>query len=234
MNSPANQFLELFPCIDSLWLGEGFNYNESPDYWLVEVSGIPYGLFGEMLQGGGNPWRGMVYGMTNRLGWSGDPRPFWKLWDSFGIQDARMIGYWDASCPVKTGRDDVLATAYVRHGKTLVAIGSWAPHEVDFKLAIDFKALGLDPAKTTLYAPPIAGVQTRATFKPSDALKVDPGRGWLLILEERSPKPPAAFVPFPDRKLLAHDRFQGKTLAKDWTKRQSKQLRTELRRAAAG
>ena len=37
------------------------------NYWLVEIAGIPYGLFGEMLQGGGNPWRGMLFGMTGRL-----------------------------------------------------------------------------------------------------------------------------------------------------------------------
>jgi hypothetical protein len=32
MNSPANQYMELFPYINSLWLGEDYNYNESPDY----------------------------------------------------------------------------------------------------------------------------------------------------------------------------------------------------------
>ena len=83
MNNCANQYLELFPCIDSLWFGEGFNYDEPPDYWMVEAAGIPYGLFGEMM-GSGNPWRGMVYGMTNRLGWGGNPRSLWKLWDEFG------------------------------------------------------------------------------------------------------------------------------------------------------
>ena len=127
MNNPASCHLELLPYINSLWFGEGFNYNESPDYWLVEMSGIPYGLTGEMLQDGGNRWRGMIYGMTTRLGWSGDPRPIWKCWDDFGIDKARMIGYWDPSCPVKTGRHDVLATAYVRQGKTLVLGGELGP-----------------------------------------------------------------------------------------------------------
>jgi len=36
------------------------------DYWLTEVSGIPFGLMGEMLQDGGHPYRGMLYGMTAR------------------------------------------------------------------------------------------------------------------------------------------------------------------------
>jgi len=86
LNNIVNQHLEHLPYIDSLWLGEGFNYDEAPEYWLVELSGLPFGLYGEML-GVGNPWRGMVYGMSNRLPYGGgDPRGLWKVWDSFGIQ----------------------------------------------------------------------------------------------------------------------------------------------------
>jgi hypothetical protein len=79
-----NLYMDLLPYLDLVWIGEGRDYNRMPDYWLVEVSGIPYGLPGQMLEGGGNPWRGMVYGMTNRAGWwKGDnpPTPIWKFWD---------------------------------------------------------------------------------------------------------------------------------------------------------
>jgi hypothetical protein len=183
-SNPASSHLELMPYINSLWFGEMFNYNESPDYWLVEMSGIPYGLTGEMLQDGGNRWRGMLYGMTARLGWSGDPRPIWKLWDDFGIDKARMIGYWDPSCPVKTGRSDILATAYVREGKTLVSVASWAAKKEPVKLQVDWKVLGLDPAKTTCTAPEIKDFQAAAKFSPSAEIPVEPGRGWLLILRE--------------------------------------------------
>ncbi|MGH7658471.1 MAG: glycoside hydrolase domain-containing protein, partial [Gemmatimonadales bacterium] len=69
--SSANLYLEHFPYIDRLWFGEYFDYNSSPAYWLTEMSGIPFGVMGEMLQDGGNPWRGMVFGMTNRLPWAG-------------------------------------------------------------------------------------------------------------------------------------------------------------------
>jgi hypothetical protein len=181
-SNPASSHLELLPYIDSLWFGEFFNYNESPDYWLVEMSGIPYGLTGEMLQDGGNRWRGMIYGMTTRLGWSGDPRPIWKLWDDFGIDKTRMIGYWDPSCPVKTGHRDILATAYVREGKTLVSVASWAAKKESVRLQIDWKSLGLDPAKATCTAPAIQDFQPAATFSPSGEISVEPGRGWLLIL----------------------------------------------------
>ena len=110
----------------------------------------------------------MVYGMTNRLGWGGDPRAIWKLWDDFGIQDSRMIGYWDPACPVKTDRKDVLATAYVKQGKTLISLASWAPEPDDVKLTIDWHALGLDPAKVALYAPALPKIQVAALFRPTE------------------------------------------------------------------
>ncbi len=106
-------YLEHFPYLTRLWFGEYFDYErESPDFYLTEVSGIPFGLMGEMLEGGGNPWRGMVYGMTNRLPWTdnSDPRPLWKAWDAFGMEGTRMVGYWVASSPVKPSHRDVRAT----------------------------------------------------------------------------------------------------------------------------
>ena len=42
-------FMELYPYYDGLWHGEGFNANASPEYMLVEMSGIPFGLMSEML-----------------------------------------------------------------------------------------------------------------------------------------------------------------------------------------
>jgi hypothetical protein len=141
---------------------------------------------GEMLQHDGNPWRGMLFGMTNRLGWSpgSDPRGLWKLWDAFGIEQADMVGWWVDDTPVKTDRADVLATSYVRKGKkTLVALASWAPEKTSVKLAIDWKALGLSSGKATLVATSIDGFQPAATFKPGDAITVEPGKGWLLVIE---------------------------------------------------
>ncbi|MEP7347885.1 MAG: glycoside hydrolase domain-containing protein, partial [Gemmatimonadaceae bacterium] len=134
--SSANLYLEHFPFLNRLWFGEYFDYDSKPDYWLVELSGIPFGLMSEMLEKGGNPWRGMTFGMTNRMPWSGDPSPIWKAWDDFGMEQSRMIGWWSPAAPVKTGNEDVLATTYVRAGKALVALASWAPESVNVKLTI--------------------------------------------------------------------------------------------------
>jgi hypothetical protein len=182
LSNCATQYLEHFPYIDSLWFGEGFDYDESPDFWLIEISGIPFGLYSEMLQNNGNPWRGMVYGMTNRLGWGGDPRNIWKLWDEFGIKDAQMIGYWDKNCPVKTDHDSVLATVYRKDGKSLISLASWAKEPVTCKLQIDWNMLGLDSNKAILHAPAIDGFQPSTTFKPTDEISLEPGRGWLIMV----------------------------------------------------
>jgi hypothetical protein len=182
--SSANLYLEHFPYLNRLWFGEYFDYDSAPEYWLVEISGIPFGLLGEMLQDGGNPWRGMIYGMTNRLPWSGqDPSRLWKVWDEFGIGEARMIGYWSAECPVRAGHPDVLATAYVRKGKVLISVASWAPDPVKCRLEIDWKSLGIDGSRARLRAPAILGFQPEAGFAPEEPVPVEPGKGWLLILE---------------------------------------------------
>lgn len=178
----ANLYLEHFPFLDRLWFGEYFDYDSPPDFWLVEMSGIPFGLMGEMLQDGGNPWRGMLYGMTSRLPWSGDPGPIWKVWDDFGIQGSRMVGYWVPDCPVRTDHPRVLATAYVKPGTTLIALASWSQERDSCRLLLDWKSLGLDPRRSTLRAPAVKDFQAAAHFPPGQPIPVEPGRGWLIIL----------------------------------------------------
>ena len=175
----TNIFMAYFPYMDSIWFGEGFNYNDKPDYWLIEVAGIPFGLWGEML-GRDNPWRGMIYGMSNRLGWGGDPRGIWNIWDEFEIQDSRMIGYWEKDCPVSTQRDDILATVYVKKDKALISIASWAAEPVDVRLSIDWEKLGIKPGP--LHAPAIEKFQEERTSSPTDKISVPPGKGWLLMV----------------------------------------------------
>jgi hypothetical protein len=150
---------------------------------LVEISGIPFGQTGEMLQDGGNPWRGMVYGMTGRLPWAGDPRPLWQAWDAFGIAESRMIGFWVENRPVKVDRPDVLATSYVRSGRTMVALASWAKERVDVKLAIDWPALGLEPGAAALTARAIENFQPARTFAAGEPIPVEPGKGWLIVIQ---------------------------------------------------
>ena len=197
------KYMEHLPYIDSLWLGEGYWYQRdyaTPANWLMEISGLPFGLSNEMLQNGGNPWKGMLYGMMNR-----NPgglryryqKPLWDIWDSFGIQDAQMIGYWDKMCPVRTSHPDIKATVFVKKDKVMIAMASWATTVVNCQLKIDFKALTLDPKTTKLHAPQILDLHPKHPkammcpthyqehekwFNPSDNIPVEPNKGWLLIL----------------------------------------------------
>jgi hypothetical protein len=187
--SSANLYLEHLPFVDRLWFGEYFDYDSPPDYWLVEVSGLPFGLMSEMLEKGGNPWRGMLFGMTSRLPWAGDPRPLWKAWDAFGLAGSRMKGWWVPDPPVRTDRPGVLATTYLKpagprgSGRALVALASWEKEPVEVALAIDWKALGLDASRARLTAPAIEAFQPAASFAAGDRIRVEPGKGWLLVVE---------------------------------------------------
>ncbi len=184
-NNSANLYMEHFPYLNRLWFGEYFDYEKnSPDFFLTEVSGIPFGLMGEMLQGGGNPWRGMIYGMTNRMPWSdnADPRPIWKAWDDFGMKGTQMLGYWLENNPIKTGNDKVLATVYKKNGAVMVAIASWADDSTDIMLKIDWKQLGINPAKAIITAPEIKNFQQAKTFRLNEKIPVEKEKGWLLII----------------------------------------------------
>ncbi len=189
---PANQYTEYFPYINKLWFGESFMYDQMPpDNWLVEVSGIPFGLMGDMLQGGGNPWRGMVYGMTVRYPWGTegvtcDPRDIWKIWDEFGIDKSVMKGYWDSTCPVKTNNPDVLATAYVRKGekgKMLISVASWASSTTDVRLQIDWKSIGINPDKALITVPYIKNFQEIIKIAIHDTIRLSPAKGLLILVE---------------------------------------------------
>jgi hypothetical protein len=176
-------FMDLYPYYDGLWHGEGFNANASPEYMLVEMSGIPYGLMSEMLDQP-NPWHGMVFGMRTRWPWSGDPRPIWQLEDQFGIATAEYLGWWDAACPVTTDNPQVKASVYRKQGRTLIALASWAPHKTEVKLSINWAALGLAERKTTLWAPECKGFQAESVFTPEAAIPIGPNKGWLLLADE--------------------------------------------------
>jgi len=182
----AHLYMEHFPYINRLWFGEYFDYNSKPDFWLIECSGIPFGLMGEMLQGGGNAWRGMVYGMTARLPWSGNPKPVWKVWDDFVIQDSDMIGYWSSNNPVKTGRNDVKATTYIRGDKTLISIGSWSESDIEIRLRIDWKKIGIKAGEAKIYTPEVEDFQNYAEYNVNSKILIPQGKGKLVIVSKEN------------------------------------------------
>jgi len=142
--SCMNLYTEIIPFLDSVWLGEGFFYKKySPEYMLAEVSGIPYGVTGQMLEGGGDLYLGMLYGMNNRYGWHyKNAVLMYKVWDDFGITDSKMLGYWHSKNPVKTSNSNVLVTTYLKEDSALICIYNFADRIQKFSLDINPELLG--------------------------------------------------------------------------------------------
>jgi hypothetical protein len=184
--SSANLYLEHFPFINRLWFGEYFDYDSRADYWLVEISGIPFGLMGEMLEKGGNPWRGMTMGMTARLPWSGDPSPLWKVWDEFGVQKSSMYGWWSGANPVTTSDPEVLATTWVIPGKgVMISLASWKSRDAEVELKIDWARLGTPVASARIRLPEIRDFQESAALHSNARVTIPAGKGRMVLI---SPK----------------------------------------------
>jgi hypothetical protein len=99
------------------------------------------------------------------------------------MQGTAMIGYWSENCPVKTDNDKVLVTVYKKKGAALVSIASWADSDVEVQLKIDWKKLGIDPAKATITAPGATNFQPARKFKLNEKIQVEKRKGWLLIIK---------------------------------------------------
>jgi hypothetical protein len=182
--SCLNLYMGLLPYLDLVWIGEGRDYDRMPDHWLVEVSGIPFGLPGQMLQGGGNPWRGMVYGITCRAGWSGDPAEIWKFWDEYNIGEKLMMGYWDEAMPVRTGHHLVKATLYKGAGESIIAVANWSDQEQVCSLELDWDLLGFGSDECEYLIPAIPGFQDQRSLPSLDLLQIPGSKGYLILVRK--------------------------------------------------
>lgn len=176
--------MEHFPYISRLWFGEYFQYDLAPDYWLTEVSGLPFGLTGEMLENGGHPYRGLVYGMTTRVYGKYNPGAIWQLFKAFDIANSEMLGYWVDRSPLKTNHKNIRSTIYLRKDKVLIAIGSWSEKDENVALEIDWGKTGLDKNNVRLISPEIEGLQDFRTFEIDQPIPVQKNNGRILILEK--------------------------------------------------
>mmetsp|Transcript_6595 Transcript_6595/g.14622 ORF Transcript_6595/g.14622 Transcript_6595/m.14622 type:complete len:538 (+) Transcript_6595:1667-3280(+) len=198
MHGGAADSLDVLPFVSRMWTAEGIDWSRGPDYWLIVIASLPFGTYGEMLTSG-NQWKGLVFGMTNRCGWSGeDPngnKDIFRLWDNFGISSAHMYGWWNKSTPVTiisaSDTNDVVCTAFVRPGKsTLVFIASWVDNAEDIKININnWDILKLDPKLTQVRAPAFGNINPfggKAVIKDTQAQwSVPKLQGLALILEHK-------------------------------------------------
>lgn len=205
-NHPNNKtvvYLEHLPFFDSIWPGEMSDYNISPEHHFVHLSGIPFGVPGQMLSGKLRNkkktnkllyYRGLLFGMTDRLGWnhnSGDLlESLWRLWDDFGMEHTAISGFW--SRPEERvvvdvqGNSRVRATSFTRRDTrtSLIVIASWDPQPGLVTLVINWAHLR---RVSTATIPAITGLQRSGSLQvqSSGVVEVDL-RSWdgglLLIL----------------------------------------------------
>jgi len=150
------------PYYTELWLGEAYDYNNtSSDFYLTEISGIPFGLMGQMLHEGGNPWRGILYGMTSRYGWFGDPRSLWKFFDDFGLLGIKME--FDAEFPLELPLGIHVTRFTNDFGNSCYTLASWCNEPV--KIELDK-----------------IGYQTKeiSGFQSTGQCVIEPGKGLIL------------------------------------------------------
>jgi len=177
------------PYFDRLWNGEGADYNRGPAYWLVAVSGVPFGVGGELLKTNAGVQRGMVFGVSQRYGWCPkgkvDPSALWRWWDEFDIAGADMIGFWQEACPARTNNESIKATAYVHRGESVaIAVASWAGEKVDVRIDLDLEAVGLDPENVTVTVPEIDFFQEELPGVSLDSVPVEPDKGWIIVVSK--------------------------------------------------
>jgi len=185
-----NAWMSLAPYIDNIWYGEGAKYQAGPDYWLVEISGIPFGLSGGILAGDrsktGNHFRGMVHGVTRRIGWSGSFKAehLWKFLNNFKIEEAQQLGYWDPKCPITSPNPKIKVSVYQKNGESMIVIGSWSKKSEQVKLNIDWKALGLNPKTATATLPQITKHQIAGNIDITKPIQVPANTGLFIIIKK--------------------------------------------------
>jgi hypothetical protein len=205
--SPALKYMQHFAFADSLWFGEGFDYwGQSADWWLLEASGLPYGLTGDMIREGPvgvngtrnpkacpdpNRWLGLVFGMTAR-GTSGLGRsitspealevvPLWRYMATQKIERAELHGWWD---------DAPFVSVVAVGGSAAEEIKATAflqPDGVSGLIAIGnfgnvsaVVTLSARGKSVHLVADEIEAFQPPNEFEPGAPVEVAAKRGWLL------------------------------------------------------
>ena len=190
-------------------ISEGFNYDAAtPDYWLVEMSGLVFGLTADMLRYPGmtpEHFKGMLFTSSNRWQSGQDsasvttdafvPVALWKLWKDVGISDATLFGWWlgdvDVSLlPVTANETAVKITTYAMPTRALVAVASFLSVPMTVSLTINNTLLHLSgsidmycvSAPVLLPFQPVP-MRLRITGGVTEAFAVPPGQGHILTVE---------------------------------------------------
>lgn len=172
----------------------------TPEEWLVEVSGLPFGLMGDMLGGGQyvEPHQGALFGMTTRMPEAAlyekggniqpsDPRPLWRFWDEFSIAESAMCGWWQDDCGVTSSTPNAKVTVFLKPNALLLAVCKFGLADINATLTLDWERLGKPrPAQAVLRATKISNFQPAAQFSVDEegvvTVPLGSPPGWMLTL----------------------------------------------------
>lgn len=181
-----NLYMELFPYLDTLWVGEGYYYDFPPDRWLIEISGIPFGVPCQLMRERRSVWRGMVYGQASRAGWgNADLIPLWRFFDEYRMAERTMIGFWDESCPVSCDHPSIKASVFQGKDDLVLAVANWSETAETTTIDIDAKALGGNPEDFIAFQPEIEKFQEQRDSVSLKNLLIPPGKGFILVLTKK-------------------------------------------------
>ena len=209
--SPAMIYSEHYAYLDKLWYGEGFPYDTaSPEYWLIEMSGLAFGLTAEMLRYPGmTPYhfKGMLFGEANRWQSGQDastvltdpfvPVALWRLWRDVDIASAALYGWWledtplgTSALPVRaaTASDIVKVTSFVLPTQAVIAVASFAPADVaGVGFVFNASLLPLPGGLSAAYCltlPALPPFQPQAaSFALNATFTVPKGQGFIFVLK---------------------------------------------------
>ena len=128
----------------------------------------------------GNEYRGLTFGMTNRLGWEtneSDPLDIWKIFDDYDLGEAELIGWWDDRNDVVLSNYAVRATEYILKDKKYVAVANFSSDEQETEIYMK------GDEHYSFYAPDIERFQRGQTVCGS--VKLKGGEGLFLIVNKK-------------------------------------------------
>ncbi len=72
-------------------------------------------------------------------------KPYWNIMDDWWTS-AKFVGYWHKNPPSNIKDKDILVSAYVKNGSTLLVIANWKRESANIDLEVNSNAIGFQPS----------------------------------------------------------------------------------------
>lgn len=183
------KYFDVLPFYDYICLPPA---NCKPDYMLIEMSSIPFGLTAAVCGGGCPPCLGMLYGINSVYGEGGElqdriAESLYTLWDSFSIKDSRFYGYWDKKNPVSSDKKDIYISTFINKANLLAVIYNASGSSVEFDLGINAR-LGYTSKGKKIMQPAVLGLHWQKKINFNKPFRLKAHKGMILTVIEKKKK----------------------------------------------